>query len=180
MSLKHAILGFLSMVPMTGYTLRKNMDASVVHFWPADQTQIYRTLSKLVDDGLVDVQVIHQDSKPDQREHSILPEGLAELDAWLTSAPEYVPAREAFLLRVFFSGRLQSEQIHHLLDERVTEAHKLLEALRRIEQETRTRLTGQQISLEQRLRLATLTNGIIHAQAEVDWIADTQRNLENQ
>ncbi len=80
MSLKQAILGFLSVAPMTGYTLRKNMDASVAHFWPADQTQIYRTLSTLVDDGLVDVRVIHQDGKPDQREHHILPAGLAELD----------------------------------------------------------------------------------------------------
>ncbi|MFB9990509.1 PadR family transcriptional regulator [Deinococcus oregonensis] len=180
MSLKHAILGFLSVAPMTGYTLRKNMDASVVHFWPADQTQIYRTLSKLVDDGLVDVQVIHQDGKPDQREHHILPEGLAELETWLTSPPAYVPAREAFLVRVFFSGRLPPEQIHRLLEERAAEAHKLLEVLRRVEQEMRTRLTGQQISLAQRLRLATLANGIIHAQAEVDWIADTHRHLRDQ
>ena len=44
MSLKHAVLGFLSIAPMTGYDLRKHMEESVAHFWPADQAQIYRTL----------------------------------------------------------------------------------------------------------------------------------------
>ena len=36
MSLKHAILGFLSLQPMTGYDLKKAFDQSVRHFWPAN------------------------------------------------------------------------------------------------------------------------------------------------
>ena len=106
MSLKHAVLGFLSIAPMTGYDLRKHMEESVAHFWPADQAQIYRTLGHLAADGLVTVTTIPQEGKPDRREHSITDAGLAELDRWLASPVEYVPSREVFLVRLFFVGRL--------------------------------------------------------------------------
>ena len=68
MSLKHAVLGFLSIAPMSGYDLRKHMEESVAHFWPADQAQIYRTLGHLAADGLVSVETIPQEGKPDRRE----------------------------------------------------------------------------------------------------------------
>ena len=51
MSLEHAILGFLQYKPMSGYDLKKIFDTSVRHFWPADQSQIYRTLTRLADKG---------------------------------------------------------------------------------------------------------------------------------
>ena len=54
MSLKHAILGFLSFKPLSGYDLKKAFDNSVRHFWPANQSQIYRTLSQMTDEGLVE------------------------------------------------------------------------------------------------------------------------------
>ena len=47
MSLEFAILGFLNYHPYSGYDLKKIFDTSVSHFWPADQSQIYRTLSRL-------------------------------------------------------------------------------------------------------------------------------------
>ena len=53
MSLRHAILGFLSFQPFTGYDLKKAFDRSVRHFWPATQSQIYRTLAELDADGLI-------------------------------------------------------------------------------------------------------------------------------
>jgi PadR family transcriptional regulator, regulatory protein AphA len=47
MSLKYAILGFLSLAPLSGYDLKKSFDRSLGHLWPADQSQIYRTLSQM-------------------------------------------------------------------------------------------------------------------------------------
>ena len=46
MSLEHAILGFLTYRPMSGYDLKKFFDESVRHFWSAPQSQIYRTLGR--------------------------------------------------------------------------------------------------------------------------------------
>ena len=52
MSLKHAILGLLTIQPMTGYELKHEaFDTSIAHFWQADQSQIYRTLDRMESDG---------------------------------------------------------------------------------------------------------------------------------
>ncbi len=179
MSLKHAVLGFLSVAPMTGYDLRKTMQESVAHFWPADQAQIYRTLGHLVADGLVDVRTVAQDGKPDRREHSITPAGLAELDGWLASPVEYVPSRESFLVRLFFVGRLGEEQVRAVLTERIAEARELIAVLEQTQEASEAALVamGMARTLEVRLRLATLANGLVHARGELQWALDLLAEL---
>ena len=178
MSLKHAVLGFLSIAPMTGYDLRKHMEESVAHFWPADQAQIYRTLGHLAADGLVSVRTIPQEGKPDRREHSITDAGLAELDSWLAAPVEYVPSREVFLVRLFFVGRLGADRVRAVLEERAAEARELAAVLEQ------TRDASEQAArppaspdLETRLRLATLANGLVHARAELEWAEDLLAEL---
>jgi len=175
MSLKHAVLGFLSIAPMTGYDLRKHMEESVAHFWPADQAQIYRTLGHLAADDLVSVRTIPQEGKPDRREHSITAAGLAELDSWLSAPVEYVPSREVFLVRLFFVGRLGTDRVRTVLQERAEEARELAAVL----EQTRDGAT-QAVAhpdLEVRLRLATLANGLVHARAELEWAEDLLAQL---
>ena len=47
MSLKYAILGFLALEPVSGYTLRQRFEGSVSSFWSVTQSQIYRELKAL-------------------------------------------------------------------------------------------------------------------------------------
>lgn len=169
MSLRHAILGFLSICPLSGYDLRKHMDESTGHFWPADQAQIYRTLAQLVTDGMVEVHDIAQSGKPDRREHRINERGSRELDTWLGSPITYAPAREAFLLRLFFVGRLGSQPTIALLNERASAAQELLHTLSTLRNAIKQELPAKR-DLSLRLRLATLDNGIVHAQAELEWV----------
>ncbi|MCE1255059.1 MAG: PadR family transcriptional regulator, partial [Anaerolineae bacterium] len=58
MSLEYAILGFLQYQPLSGYDLKKIFDQTVSHFWPATQSQIYRTLDRLLDNKWVIQEVI--------------------------------------------------------------------------------------------------------------------------
>ena len=53
MKLRHAILGLLSYEPQSGYDLSRAFASSVVNFWYADQSQIYRTLDRLEADGAI-------------------------------------------------------------------------------------------------------------------------------
>ena len=168
MSLRHAILGFLSICPQSGYELRKHMDESTGHFWPADQAQIYRTLTQLLTDGLIDVRDIAQAGKPDRREHRINEHGSSELDAWLTSPITYAPAREPFLLRLFFVGRLGTGPVLAVLEERAASAKERLQTLTALRDTIRAELPPV-LDLALRLRLATLDNGIVHARAELSW-----------
>jgi DNA-binding PadR family transcriptional regulator len=111
MSLEHAILGFLNYGSLSGYDLKKVFDVSVKHFWPADQSQIYRTLSRLVDQGWAEMEVFEQTERPDRKVYHITETGRAELLRWLTGpTPERV-SRSAALVQVFFLGQLQDEAI---------------------------------------------------------------------
>ncbi|MBK7454005.1 MAG: PadR family transcriptional regulator [Anaerolineales bacterium] len=93
MSLKHAILGFLSVAPFSGYDLKKAFDRSIQHFWPANQSQIYRTLAELDEHGLVQKQVIEREERLDMKIYDITPVGGAELHQWLCApCPNTIPA----------------------------------------------------------------------------------------
>lgn len=110
MSLEHAILGFLNYRPYTGYDLKKMFDASVRHFWPADQSQIYRSLNKLTEDGLADYERVRQEKRPDRKEYHITDAGREELAAWLKTPLPFEENRSAPMIQVFFAGQLSDEE----------------------------------------------------------------------
>jgi PadR family transcriptional regulator AphA len=178
--MKHAILGLLEIAPMSGYDLKKNFDATIAHFWTADQSQIYRTLSGLVDGGLASVSVIEQRGKPNRNVHSITDAGRAVLDDWLRSPLEQEVSREPFLARLFFAGRMGVPQVAALLAERRAAAASqlaALSALQELETETSGIERSGRLHLAERLRLATLSNGIAHTQTELDWLDELTSTL---
>jgi DNA-binding PadR family transcriptional regulator len=111
MSLEHAILGFLSYHPYTGYDLKKIFDTSISHFWPADQAQIYRTLNTLAERGLAEMEVIPQTDRPNRKEYRITAAGRVELLNWLSGPPPMGEPRSAPLIQVFFAGQLSDAEI---------------------------------------------------------------------
>ncbi len=164
MSLRFAVLGLLSIRPMSGYELKKVIDASVGHFWSADQSQIYRTLNGLVDGELVSRTTVIQDDRPNLHLHRLTRAGSAALDAWLDSPLESEVKREPFLARVFFADRLPVARIVALFETRRREIDERLASLEGIE------VPDTQHDLAEMLRFATLDNGILHARAEQQWI----------
>jgi len=173
MSLKYAILGVLKLKPHTGYDLKKTIEASVAHFWSADQSQIYRTLALLVTDGLAEVEVIAQDGRPDRRVHRITATGLTALREWLASPLPPETPHDAFLVRVFFVGELGIPAAAGLLQSRRDEADSALSRLTALVGQER----GEPVDLAHALRRATLRNGIRHAEAELAWLDETVATL---
>jgi DNA-binding PadR family transcriptional regulator len=167
------------MRPLTGYDLKKYFDASVRHFWTADQAQIYRALSQMADEHLVEVDVIAQDGRPDRKEHHITPAGLAELDEWLCSPLEPRATREPFLVKVFFAGRLSPSETASLLDARIAAAHRQLDVLQRIAVQATTALAQAPPAMEVLLTTATLENGIRHVVTELEWLCDLRRDIDD-
>ncbi|MCP4164739.1 MAG: PadR family transcriptional regulator [Chloroflexi bacterium] len=111
MSLEYAILGFLNHRPYSGYDLKKVFDASVRHFWPADQSQIYRTLSRMTKKGFTEIEVIRQGSRPDRKQYHITATGQEELHRWLTIPLPPEQQRSADMIQVFFAGGLSEEEV---------------------------------------------------------------------
>ncbi|MHA7275570.1 PadR family transcriptional regulator [Arthrobacter sp. Hz1] len=174
MILSCVILGMLAVAPMTGYDLKKRFDTSVNHFWSADKAQIYRTLSRLVADGLAKVVTVRQVGLPDRQEHHITDAGRVALTEWLVSAPDPHRERDPFLARIFFAGTLERHHVLTLIAERRLAAEELL-----------TGLVAQSVppgggaaqDRERYLRFATLGNGITHVQAELRWLDEVEKDL---
>jgi PadR family transcriptional regulator AphA len=55
MSLRHSILGLLSLAPSNGYELTRRFDDSLRNAWHASHSQIYPELAKLEQAGLIEV-----------------------------------------------------------------------------------------------------------------------------
>lgn len=143
---------------------------TVAHFWSADQSQIYRTLARLEQDGLVDVCVAPQAGKPDRREHRPTGDGRARLADWLRSPLADEKPRTPFLGRLFFVGRKNDpELVRALLAERREAARRQLATL-----ESFPVVDGD---LAARLRSATLRNGIRQVQAELTWLDELEAEL---
>jgi len=111
MSLEFAILGFLNYHPFTGYDLKKVFDTSVQHFWHADQSQIYRTLTQLTKGGYARMEKIPQENRPDRKVYAITETGRLELLKWLSAPPTLDGAHSAPLVQVFFAGNFSDEQV---------------------------------------------------------------------
>ena len=111
MSLEFAILGFLNYHPYTGYGLKKIFDNSVQHFWHADQSQIYRSLARLTDQGYVEMEKVQQKDRPDRKVYTITDSGRSELLKWLSAPPPPDGPHSSSLVQVFFAGQLSDEEI---------------------------------------------------------------------
>ena len=111
MSLENGILGFLSMKPMSGYDIKKLFDMSAGYFWPADQAQIYRTLKKLINDGMIELKECPKGETFDRKVYEITDKGQKKYlkSAAENSVNDFI-SRDTFLLQLFFSGALPEEE----------------------------------------------------------------------
>ena len=135
MSMEYAVLGFLNYAPLTGYDLKKAFDASVRHFWSADQSQIYRTLARLAERGWVEVEVIQQETRPPRKVYHITDAGREALRRWLR---EPIPLEEThlpWLVQLFFAGQLSDEEVIALLERRAALVRASLERLKELPKE---------------------------------------------
>jgi len=169
MRLRHAILGLLSHQPQSGYDLNRAFTSSVVYFWYADQSQIYRTLDRLEADGAISTRVIPQSGRPDRRVHSLTESGRAELDAWLMSPLEPNTVKDPLLARLFFAARLGHERVDALLSEAEERIRRGPGGLEEIDIDV--------VDLDTAMKAAVLRCGIDGTKAQLEWVAQTRRAI---
>jgi DNA-binding PadR family transcriptional regulator len=116
MSLRYGLLNLLHREPMSGYDLAKFFEMSMGNVWPAQHSQIYPELAKLVDDGLI---TQTGEGPRGRKVYETTPQGIEALRAWLRGTqPDYGLRFEA-LLRVFCLWALPpDEAIAHLQRDR--------------------------------------------------------------
>ena len=84
MSVRNAILGLLSQSPRHGYMLRAAFEALVggKDIWEVKPAQIYTTLARLEESGLVRQEGVDQATGPEKRIYAITDDGRKALASW--------------------------------------------------------------------------------------------------
>ena len=98
-----AVLGALSVAPMTGYALREAIRDVLGHFWSESFGQIYPTLAALVGDGHVR-RIGSARTRASMFE--ITTSGTARLKELLATPVQPAPPRNGLMLRLFFGRQL--------------------------------------------------------------------------
>jgi len=178
MSLEYAILGFLNYTPLTGYDLKKAFDASVRHFWHADQSQIYRTLARLAERGWVEVEVIQQEARPPRKVYHITEAGREALRRWLREPLPLEETRLPWLVQLFFAGQLSDEEVVALLERRAALVRASLERLRELPKEGARYAEAVGSPREAFFWWLTLEYGITVTEATLRWLEATIERIK--
>jgi len=176
LSLKHAILGFLNMKPFSGYDLWKLFNGSVNNYWSATHTQIYKALSELAEEKMVEVEVIQQDSSPNKKVYHLVKQGKKELTAWLKTPVALSPVRDKFLVQFSFSDILDDSDIIRNIEsysKRVEEKLNNLKSGRYIDYLKYARSKREKFLWEN-----TLKHGILSYESELRWLRGCLRGYK--
>lgn len=180
MSLKHAILGFLSFNASSGYDLKKAFDQSIQHFWPANQGQIYTTLATLKDAGLVDQEIIEREGRLDVKLYHITDTGREELHQWLSTPLPSQDFREAFLVQVYFGSKLSDDEFVDLLQHEIQATERILSIYDSIYQSYVEKLESKEGSRSLFLKLMPLEFGILYNRNFLDWLNSFVKRMDTQ
>src|SRR6266496_664524 len=79
---KYAMLGMLSIRPMSGYDIKKAVQDSINYFWTESYGQIYPMLKSLVAERLVTKTVKKQAGRPDRHVYALTARGRKASNVW--------------------------------------------------------------------------------------------------
>lgn len=178
MSLPHLILGILDQWPVSGYDLNKIFSSTIQHFWSTDQSQIYRALYKLEEQGWVEAENIIQFDSPNKKVYHVTPDGQQELKRWLTTPLPDEPLREDWLGQIFFASMIDRDEIIALLQVYHNQIEQRWAALKAIEQAF-AQFDQSDVPLTARFQRLTLDYGIRRFEFEMAWIKRTFEELSN-
>lgn len=171
MSLDHAILGFLKDRPRSGYDLKNVFDMTVRHFWPADQSQIYRTLSRLAEHGWVETEIIKRDRRLDQKIYHLTQKGDEELLRWLKNPTSVKTVRLPKLIQIFFASYLPDDDAIRCFERFVDFYRRSLAGLQELPQKGQAyKDKNPHLCVEDYyFRMLTLEYGIRLAETSLQW-----------
>jgi DNA-binding PadR family transcriptional regulator len=170
----YAILGMLSIAPMSGYEIRQTMQQSTANFWSESDGQLYPALTKLTKLGLVLCKA-DKTSAREKKVYHITTKGITELNQWLAQEPETHIIRNEFMLKLFFGANVSPEiNLEHIQAHRY-QTKKMLSQLA----ETKKQLEHKhKDSSHLPYWQMSIQYGITHGEAKLKWCDDVIHKLK--
>jgi DNA-binding PadR family transcriptional regulator len=165
-----AVLGGLSIAPMTGYALREQIRDTLGQFWAESFGQIYPALAELERAGLIERQPAPRSGSST---FALTPQGSVRLRELLAEAPRPVKPRNGVLLRLFFGRQLGDAACRQLVADTRARAEAELAGLRR----TRAELLAD-TGADAPYILLTVLAGEHAARASIAWADEALQLLD--
>jgi len=173
-SSRYAVLGILTLEPMSGYDIKKFIETSVAHFWRESYGNLYPLLNRLTDEKLVRRRTERQKGKPDRHVYSLTDRGRAAFLEWLGEPVKEDAVRSELLLKLFFGRHVEPGRLEvHLEEYRVVQT-RILGALRG----TREMLEAHHAEHpDLRYWMLTLRRGELVARARLQWARESLQDF---
>lgn len=170
MAVKHGILGLLKNRSCHGYELQMKFDEVAAAVWPLKAPQLYATLNRLEQGGLVVKERVEQTTRPDRNVYSLTESGKAEFNSWLT-APATAPRtlKDEFFLKATFAMEASPKVAAKLFANQRRALIDLMHQLHAVLQDA---------GKSGNWRLTLLTKGALyHAEVDLKWLDDFEAAL---
>ncbi len=159
-----AVLGALSVQPMSGYAVRKAITETLGHFWSESFGQIYPTLARREAEGHV---APSGDGRTTGSTYRLTTKGRRRLRALLSEPIPAAPPRNGTLLRLFFGELLGPDECADLVAATRERAEASLSELRSIRREVQAEVDAGDTGAA--YRLITVSAGEHAARAQMAW-----------
>lgn len=175
MALAHALLAALHQEPGTGYELTRRFELSMGNFWQASHQQIYRELSRMAQQGWLELQLQPQQGKPTRKVYSVTPTGLAALRDWLQQPQPPAVMRDDLLVKLYAGAEDPAAVQAELRRHRALHADKLAtyQAL-----EAGYFASPQDLPRSERFIYLTLRAGLSYERQWLAWCDETLSALQ--
>ena len=179
MSLPNILLGML-VRPASGYDLKHEFEQQQAHYWSANLAQIYPTLKRMEDEGLLASEEQPSDKGPPRKVYRRTELGRAALVDWLQGGPEVHTDRLSWLAQVGFLAELEPAGQVEFLQQLRAEFLRHRQELAGIEAHWREQDPRFPDALEPADRFAwfTLRLGLKKYAAISEWCDECLRGLE--
>lgn len=173
MSIRNALLGLLDQRPRHGYELHDAFEAVVggEQNWDVKPAQIYMTLARLEQSGLVIQEGLEQEGGPEKRIFAITSEGRRELREWLNSPVKTEHQRDEFFVKLMISLATGEADPRRVIYIQRASLYGELHGL-----------TAQRSLADPQRRLAQILlfdQAIMHVEADLRWLDMIEARLED-
>jgi DNA-binding PadR family transcriptional regulator len=167
--LRQPLLALLAKEPAHGYELKLALEQTFGQAYPSPNIgQIYVTLKRLEQDGLVRSQDVAQDSRPNKKVYELTPAGRAELASWVRMPTDGPRVRDEFFMKLILAPMAG-----------VADRMELINSQRRHYFGIMRNLIEIQAGMDHSDAAARLLveGAVLHLQADLDWLERCQEEL---
>lgn len=173
----YAILGVLTLMPGSGYDIKKFCDKGISRFWNENISHIYPMLKRMEKDGLVTKTTEQSEGNPQRNVYTITQKGREKLTDWLAKPVDHAPVRMELLLKLYFAQNIPSGSMLRQLEDIKRKHEEGLQACLKIEEDFLRNERAKDYN-GYPYWLATLRYGIGDAQFRIKWCEDTIESIK--